>query len=238
MSLANGAIEALSWNQVREGLVDSFVSLNPFGGVLSDRSVLKVEDENFDPETGEQREVWCLAIASKRYALAVRDSEGEPVLVGSAGKSKRSEHGLGHLLSPEDPNPASEDKTWFDTWWLMLFRQAWGVPYKEPEWFDDGAIGRLTVTSPREERAFREYNATKRSYRLQVRPWNFLMVAYPSALECARKEMSGTLIAPYESNPRRRLRAPWVDRNGNSTGPRRIRTRRGCFRNRRSRGSA
>ena len=76
--------------------------------------MLKVEDVDFDPDSGLQRELWCLAIASKRYALAVRSADGFPQLVRDGKQAKRSEHGLGHLLPPRDPDPASDDKDWCD----------------------------------------------------------------------------------------------------------------------------
>jgi hypothetical protein len=181
-------IRALSWSEVNR-VVDRLSTLNPFGGVLAGQSVLKVEDENFD-ESGAQRELWCLTIASKRYGLAIRDENGYRVLVGEPSRAKRSEHGLGHLLSPEDRDPNSEDRRWCDRWWVMLFCQAWGLAYEEPEWFDHPAVGRLTVTSAPEERAFRSYNAAKRRYRDKVRPWNFLMVAYPTHLERKRQRLA------------------------------------------------
>ena len=66
---------------------------------------LKVEGENFDPDSGERRELYCYAISAKRYALYNLD-QGQPVM------RKASRHGLGHLLNPADPN--KRDDTWVD----------------------------------------------------------------------------------------------------------------------------
>ena len=45
------------------------------------RSILKIERDNYEPETGKQRQLYCLAISSKRYALFLRDEHGNPVLL-------------------------------------------------------------------------------------------------------------------------------------------------------------
>jgi len=92
----------------------------------------------------------------------------------------------------------------------------------EPEWFPDPAVGRLTVTSPHEERAFRGYNAI-RPYTERVRPWNFLRVAHPDFTERAAGGPT-TLVGPYTKQPRNRMRNPWFDRRSVDGKPLRIRT--------------
>jgi len=126
---------ALTWSQVAK-ISDRFKALNPYSGEAGKGSILKIEADNCDPITGEQRQLYCLAISAKRYALFLRDGSGEPTLLrGSCpfcGRKNKpgiticqnkkcarpvnpnneedrwSEHGLGHLLNPIDPE--SEDR--------------------------------------------------------------------------------------------------------------------------------
>jgi hypothetical protein len=57
---------------------------------------------------GQQRRLWCCAIASKRYMLYALDAHGCPDIC------KYSEHGLGHLLNPMDPDDEIQEWTrWF-----------------------------------------------------------------------------------------------------------------------------
>ena len=46
-----------------------FASLDPYDPTKLHGSILKLEDENFDQVTGEQRELWCYAVSEKSYAL-------------------------------------------------------------------------------------------------------------------------------------------------------------------------
>lgn len=41
-------------------------------------SILQLEDDNFDPETGEQKLIDCIAIASKRYVPTALSSRMKP----------------------------------------------------------------------------------------------------------------------------------------------------------------
>jgi len=48
-----------------------------------------------------------------------------------------SEHGLGHLLHP--PDPESEDHDWIAKTWLRVIRQALGLPIENLiDWLSDG----------------------------------------------------------------------------------------------------
>ena len=71
------AVRALSWEEVDE-IVALFDRLNPYDRAAVKDTILKVELDNYDPETKEQRQLWCLAISAKRYALFLRDRDGEP----------------------------------------------------------------------------------------------------------------------------------------------------------------
>lgn len=87
------AIRALSWMEV-EQIRQRFAALSPYDQEAIPGSVLKIEDENLDPSTHAQRQLWCYAISAKRYSLFNLTTDGLPLL------RKWSEHGLGHLLSP------------------------------------------------------------------------------------------------------------------------------------------
>ena len=206
------AIKALCWKHVT-AIVDQFTALDPYDGPGHPKSILKIEDENYDPTTGRQREIKCLAIAAKRYGLFTRRPDGTPAIVSSGDKKKRSEHGLGHLLPPKAPTPDVSDRTWLDEWWEHLLHLELGFEdHPEPSWFDQPAVGRLTVTSQRDIKAFVTYN-DRRPYDQQVKPWGFLTIAHPADHERASRDGVRTLIAPFERDPVKRVQASWIDRD-------------------------
>jgi hypothetical protein len=218
------AIKALAWEQVASEVIDRFAALDPYQGEGHPKSILKIEDENYDPTTGRQREIECYTIASKRYGLFTRRPDGTPAIVSSGNKKKRSEHGLGHLLPPNAQNPDISDRAWLDQWWEHLLHLELGyADHPEPAWFDAPAVGRLTVTSQRDIKAFNTYNQDK-PYSDQVKPWGFLTIAHPAPYERARQDGPKTLIAPFERDPVRRLQAGWTDRDRPNQPSRRIHT--------------
>ncbi|MBS1864119.1 MAG: hypothetical protein JSS68_20690 [Actinobacteria bacterium] len=212
------AVRALPWGTV-DRIVGRFAALNPYGSEATGGSILEVEDENLDPDSGERREIECFAIASKRGARFVRGADGRPLLTGRVGARSRSEHGLGHLQPPTTKDGGGD---WMDRWWEHLLCLELGVEDDPPGWFDQPAVGRITVTSPREERAFRDYNRG-RSYDGQVKPWSFMSVAHPTVSERARPDAPRTLIAPFERDAGRRLEMEWIDRGEVGGGAYRIR---------------
>ena len=110
-------VNALSWQQVVE-IVKKFEALNPYDRNVVPGSVLKIEDDNYDPRTGKQRQLHCLAISAKRYTLFLCPKNGEPVLLREGLNNKKdrwSRHGLGHLLNPTDPE--TPDRNWTATVW-------------------------------------------------------------------------------------------------------------------------
>ena len=86
-------VQALSWSEV-EAVGERFASLNPYDPLKLPGSILKLEDENFDPVTGAQRELWCYAVSEKSYALFNLEDKGLPVV------RKHSAHVLGQYRSP------------------------------------------------------------------------------------------------------------------------------------------
>jgi hypothetical protein len=146
MSDGHAAVRALSWKEVDEIAARS-AKISPYSD--KSRSILKIEHDNYDPETGKQRQVYCSAIASKRYALFLRDEYGNPVLLQKGinnHEDRWSEHGLGHLRNPM--NPDSEDRRWIPQAWINIIREILRLP-AEPLGFEHlPAMGRVPITCP------------------------------------------------------------------------------------------
>jgi hypothetical protein len=158
MADGHAAVRALSWKEVDE-IAARFAKINPYAD--KSRSILKIERDNYDPETGEQRQVYCLAIASKRYALFLRDKHGNPVLLqkGINNREDRwSEHGLGHLRNPL--NPDSEDRDWIPQAWISIIRRSLGLPAQSLGFEEEPAMGRVPITSPTAMRSLARNIAT------------------------------------------------------------------------------
>jgi hypothetical protein len=205
-------IRALSWSQIRK-IVALFGNLNPYDRAAVPDSILKIEDDNFDPIIGKQRQLWCYAISAKRYALFLRDRSGRPTLLQKGmnnGDDRWSEHGLGHLLNPTDPN--SEDRDWIAQVWLRIIRKALGLRSAAPAFENLPGIGRTSVSSPWVMRSLAALNRGKH-YAKQIKPFNFLLAAHvrpfghPLGVDPERFH----LIAPFESNPSKWLMQPWID---------------------------
>jgi hypothetical protein len=220
-SAGRDAVKALTHTAV-DTIVERFAALNPYSRDAVPDSVLKIERENYDSH-GNRRQLWCWAIASKRYVLYTL-SDGQPVLLDvvngqldvdthiddSGAEIKRSEHGLGHLLNPTDTETSSRD--WITEAWNWLLRSELGLATREPSWLDRMALSRITVSTPTVLRWFDALNRG-RSYKEQVKPGNFMLVAHPQKFD-----PSGVApIAPYESDPRRWPQMSWFDRHADRT---------------------
>lgn len=206
------AIRPLSWAQV-DAIAERFAALSPYDRTAIPGSILKIEDDNFDPETRRQRQLWCLAISAKRYALFVRDPIGKPALLrqGINNKEDRySEHGLGHLLNPADPQ--SDDRSWIAQAWLNIVRRSLGRSTKPLGFEKRVAVGRITVSSPNALKPLEALN-TGKPYGEQIKPFNFIIschvskLGHPIGVDPERFH----LIAPYETNPRQWEKAQWID---------------------------
>lgn len=103
-----------------------------------------------------------------------------------------------------------------------------GVDDEPPEWFDEPAVGRLTVTSPHDLAAFKTYNRG-RPYSDQVKPWNFLAMAHPTDRERGRDGGPRSLVATFERDPGKRRSVNWADRSNAALAARPIRTDRQDF---------
>jgi hypothetical protein len=84
-----------------------------------------------------------LAISAKRYSLFLHDEKGNPILLREGTNNKRdqwSEHGLGHLLNPTDPE--SEDRDWIAQVWQDIIRRTHGLRTQSVSFEHAPAIGR------------------------------------------------------------------------------------------------
>ena len=205
-------IRPLSWAQV-DSIAERFAALSPYDRSAIPGSILKIEDDNFDPETGRQRQLWCLAISAKRYTLFVRDPIGEPALLrrGINNEEDRySEHGLGHLLNPTDPK--SEDRSWIAKAWLNIVRRSLGRPTMPLGFEKRVAVGRITVSSPNVLKPLQALNAGK-AYASEVKPFNFILSCHVAKLghPIGADPERFHLIAPYETDPQQWEKRQWID---------------------------
>jgi hypothetical protein len=202
------AVKALSWPGVEE-VRQRFAALNPYDREAVPGSVLKAEEENFDEDSGEQRELFCYAISAKRYVLYHLDSEGRPVI------RKYSRHGLGHLLNPTDPDSREHD--WIaEIWRYIIAADVLGETPPEPAWFVRPALGRVGINDPRTLELFKALNKDK-PYAAQIKPQNFLLSAqvallgHPPGTDPAKPFH---LVAPYHADPSQWLKLRFTDRYG------------------------
>jgi len=210
----HGGIKALSWQQVKN-ITNQFDALNPYDRKAVPTSILKIEDDNYvDPETRKhQRQLYCLAISAKRYALFLRDERGNPVLLRKGANNKEdrwSEHGLGHLLNPNDPE--SEDRGWIAQVWLRMIRDAVGKRTQSPGFEQQPAVGRTSITSPAVIRPLARLNEGKK-YVDKIKPFNFLMTCHvkPFGHPPGADPERFHLIAPYDADSRSWLKNAWID---------------------------
>lgn len=209
---ASEILHALSWQQV-EGIAKWFQSLNPYDKSAVPGSILKIEDDNFDPKTGEQRQLWCYAISAKRYALFLRNEDGTPELLRAgtnSGDDHWSQHGLGHLLNPTDPT--SEDREWIAQVWQSILLSETGRKAAVPTFQETPAVGRITVSAPSILRALENLNSGK-NYSYQIKPFNFLLSCHVRQFghPVGADPLHFHLLAPYETNPAKWTQLKWVD---------------------------
>jgi hypothetical protein len=207
-------VNALSWVQVDE-LVKKFEALNPYDRNVIPGSVLKIEDDNYNPSTGKQRQLHCLAISAKRYALFLWPKNSEPVLLREGRNNKKdrwSRHGLGHLLNPTDPE--ASDRNWTAAVWETIVRKSCCLRTSKLRFAHLPAIGRTTVSSPFLMKSFELLNAGK-PYSYQIKPFNFLLTAHvipfghPVGVDPERFH----LFTPYDSDPKKWLDKEWIDQH-------------------------
>jgi hypothetical protein len=205
-------VKALSWKGV-EQISKRFAALNIYAPDAVPRSILKIEKDNRDPDTGLQRQLYCLAISAKRYAPFLFDEDGIPALLRkdlNNEDNQWSEHGLGHLLNPTDPE--SEDREWIAQIWHRVILKAIGLPTKKLSFEEVPAVGRITVSSPAVIRPLASLNRGK-PYRDQIKPFNFLLSCHVKALghPIGANPERFHLIGSYEVDSRKWLQRDWID---------------------------
>ena len=127
---------------------------------------------------------------------------------------KPSQHGLGHLLNPTDPD--SDDRDWIGPVWRGLLDQTRSVATAEPEWLDLPAVSRLTNSSPHFNRLFGKLNEGK-SYSERIKPFNFVLIAFVAVHERPADDQEMVLIAPYSNDPARWQQMRWINRYSGRT---------------------
>lgn len=200
------AIGALSWETV-DRIVSELGTLNPYSRDVVPGSLLEVEDVNFDPETGARRQIWCVSIAAKRYALFTRNKDGTPTILPGTTR-----HGLGFLIDPRDSadDGAKRLAPWEHALWEGIVRERLGLATAPPPWHDRPAVMRHNVSSPSILKAFMYVNDGK-PYADRIKPFNFMLAVpieaagRPHGIDAADRF---SLITSYESNPKR-----WTLRN-------------------------
>lgn len=212
------AIKALSWRQIDE-LSAKFLRLSPYDQTAIKGSVLKIEEDNFDPVTGKQRQLYCLAISAKRYALFLFNARNEPELLmkGLNNNADRwSKHGLGHLLNPIDLK--SEDRNWIAQVWEGIIRRSLHLHTRSLKFESLPAVGRISISSPAIMRCLSRFNEGK-SYRDQIKPFNFLLTCHvlpfghPEGADPERFH----LVTPYETDASKWLRRNWMNQYSGET---------------------
>src|SRR5438876_11575155 len=99
----------------------------------------------------------------RRYALFLRDEDGNPVLLQKGvnnHEDRWSEHGLGHLRNPSKFE--SEDRDWIPQAWSNIVRRALSLPTQPLSFEHLPAIGRVTITSPKKMRSLAKLNLGKK----------------------------------------------------------------------------
>lgn len=208
----SAAVEALSWEQVDE-ISTRFAALNPYDPQIIPGSVLKIEDDNYDPSTKKQRQLHCYAISAKRYTLFLLDEKDSPVLLKAGVNNdtdRLSQHGLGHLLNPT--NLDDVDRKWIGQAWLNIVRKHLGFRTTGLAFGKIPAIGRVSATSPFMMRAFSGYNKGKH-YPAQIKPFNFILSCQiqPFGHPLDANPERFHLIAPYNPDPSKWPAMEWID---------------------------
>jgi hypothetical protein len=199
-------ITALSWAQVRT-IIGRLNALKPYGPEVAD-SLLKMEGENF--VNGQQVPLLCFGISAKRYCL-YRNGPSGPDIV------KASEHGLGHLLNPTDPDEGEGHDVgtppWIHAIWAHHIAQSTGeLTSPLPAWFARPAVARHGFSSPALLRPAHK-TQSELAYADQLKPFNFALTAYLTLGGAPEGTELGTchLVGPFERNARKWTKQNWHD---------------------------
>jgi len=104
-----------------------------------------------------------------------------------------------------------DDRTASEVEESLKSRNALELPAADPAWLDVPAVGRLSISSPHLHRLLTALNED-RAYHEQIKPFNFLLIAFVSVLERPADDQQMVLIAPYANNPHDWTHMPWINR--------------------------
>jgi hypothetical protein len=171
-----------------------FKPLYPYGDRDNPNAqFLKLEPENFHPETGEWQPACCFAIGINSHVL-YKAVDGVPVI------RKFSEHTLGSVMPPyiggqkasiPEPLPGlikDPSKRWiYDAWYSTLTNTVW---------IDNKPVAtRYPASTPAILRSFDRYNEDK-SYSDQIRPWDIVQAYWGRGTKD-----KGYWLAPASADP-------------------------------------
>jgi len=220
-------VQALSHCEVRE-ILRNFETLNPYGiDVVNDdetlgRSPWKVEHDSLN------QELWCYAIATKRYALYRATDRGPRLL--AAGDSNEivneegitspgeqagdwSEHGLGLYMDPTDDQRRIGEqrrRAWMQHAWQWILDTALSHAVSPlPDWAERYALTQFTVSTPNHTGWFQAPN-TGGYVAGKPRPFAFGLLGHVDPF--ATHWVDPHPAAPYDREPARWGQLPWYDR--------------------------
>jgi hypothetical protein len=158
-------------------VVEKFKSLWPYEG---EDSLLAAEEYNWERidwnkenvNGGQYYPLYCYMISAKRYVLynLIPDGNGGTEII----IRKKSDHGLGHLMSPIKGDRQTD---WVNDVWKCILSKEHKLPYQEPAWFYRPAFAKLAISKPS---IYKLLNRDRnKPHSEQVKPFNFLRVAYP-----------------------------------------------------------
>lgn len=163
-------------------VVEEFKTLYPYDD-NPDGSLLEAEeynwqlenplDANSKPVANKYFPLYCYMVSAKRYVLynLVKDDNGQLQVI----IRKKTDHGLGHLMSPL---PGDYQKKWIEEIWRSIISKEHGLPYSFPAWYRQPALAQLSISKPA---IYDKVNKDdKQPYCQQVKPFNFIVVAYPA----------------------------------------------------------
>jgi hypothetical protein len=178
-------------------------SIDPSLNAVAEKSddAVSWEDGRRCPSCGQKNKSQANRCANKKCQKPIQPNNEE---------DRWSEHGLGHLMNPADPE--SEDREWIAQIWLGLIRNSLGLSNQNPSFENEPAVGRLSITSPAVMRPLEKLNEGK-AYIDKIKPFNFLVschvrpFGHPPGVDPERFH----LISPYESDSRQWLKKTWID---------------------------
>jgi hypothetical protein len=162
--------------------------------------LLALEDENFDPATGDQIELRLWATASKNYDLYQHHPDGTLTL------RKGTEHGLGHLRTPDRHD--RDDRDWIAQGRHYLLAHRLRLQASRPDWWHEPALSVTTLNRPEELARLQASQPPGTS----LMPFSRLAVAHPTA-QYARDQDGHrrTPVAPFHDGFTLDEQATWRD---------------------------